>query len=284
MIEKRNRPIPDPPFLTGDKPLVMAHRGGEGRWPPNTLFAFRNALDLGVDVLELDIHATADGVLVVRHDDTVDRTTNGSGAIREFTLAQIKALDAGHPWSDDGGQTYPYRGQGITIPTLEEVLEAFPGVRLNIDIKPPAPEVVPLFAKTLDRFGRVDDVLVGSFHDDQLYRFRRLCPQIATAAGVRETVILFILNRLRLGSLYRPRANAFQVPEYNGRLHVVTPSFIRVAHAHNMDVHVWTVNDRADMKRLLGWGVDGLFTDYPDQMMELIGRNGPAPVQPLVGI
>jgi glycerophosphoryl diester phosphodiesterase len=276
LLKRRSRPIKDHPFLAGDKPLVMAHRGGEGLWPPNTLYAFQKAVEMGVDILELDIHTSADGALVVRHDDTVDRTTNGSGAIRDLTLAQIKALDAGYPWSADGGQTYPYRGQGITIPTLEELLEAFPGVRLNIDIKPQAPEVVPLFAQTLERYRRVDDVLVGSFHDDQLYRFRRLCPRIATAAGVRETVLLFGLSWLRLGAVYQPRANAFQVPEYNGRLHVVTPGFVRAAHAHNMEVHVWTVNERADMKRLLDWGVDGLFSDYPDQMMDLVGRGKPA--------
>ncbi len=270
--------MPNHPFLAGDKPLVMAHRGGQGLWPANTLFAFQKAIEMGVDILELDIHATADRVLVVRHDDTVDRTTNGSGAIRDLTLAQIKALDAGYTWSADGGQTYPYRGQGITIPTLEELLEAFPGVRLNIDIKPQEPKVVSLFARTLGRYRRVDDVLVGSFHDDQLYRFRRLCPQVATAAGVRETTVLFVLNLLRLGACYQPRANAFQVPEYNGWLHVVTPGFVRAAHAHNMEVHVWTVNEPADMKRLLAWGVDGLITDYPDRLIEIIGRSGSAPV------
>ena len=275
LLRERSRPIPAHPFLSGRKPLVMAHRGGQGLWPPNTLYAFQKAVDIGVDVLELDIHATADGVLVVRHDDTVDRTTNGQGAIRNLTLREIKALDAGYPWTANGGATYPYRGKGITIPTLEQVLETLPNVRLNIDIKPQAPKVVPLFAKTLIRYGRQDDVLVGSFHDNQLSHFRQLCPRIATAAGVRETQVLFGLSLLHLSAVYQPLANAFQVPEYSGRLHVVTPTFVHAAHAHNMEVHVWTVNEISDMRRLLDWQVDGLITDYPDRLMSLIGRETP---------
>ena len=128
--------MPEHPFLAGGNPLVMAHRGGQGLWPPNTLFAFERAVEMGADILEMDIHASADGVLIVHHDDTVDRTTNGSGAIRDHTLTELKELDAGYHWSADGGETYPFRGKGMRIPTLEEVLEAFPKTRLNIDIKP----------------------------------------------------------------------------------------------------------------------------------------------------
>lgn len=272
LLKKRSQPMPDHPFLAGGKPLVMAHRGGQGLWPPNTIFAFNKAVELGADILEMDIHATADGVLVVRHDDTVDRTTNGSGAIRALTLAQIKSLDAGYTWSADDGESFAYRSLGITIPTLEEVLETFSDVRLNIDIKPPEPEVVPLFAQTLARYGRVDDVLVGSFHDDQLRRFRELCPQNATAAGVGETRLFYGLNLLRLGAVYQPRANAFQIPEFSGRLHLVTPAFVRAAHAHNVEVHVWTVNEANDMQRLLDWSVDGLITDFPNRMLALTGK------------
>lgn len=250
----------------------MAHRGGQGLWPPNTLYAFERAAQMGADVLEMDIHATADSVLVIRHDPTVDATTDGQGYIRDFTLQELKALDAGYRWSADGGQTCPYRGQGITIPTLEEVLAAFPDTRLNIDIKPTDPAIVASFVQMLRRFGRTQDVMVGSFHDDQLSRFRALCPQAPTAAGVSETRRLLILNLARLGALYRGKAVAFQIPEYSGRLHVVTPSFVRAAHQHSLEVHVWTVNETEDMQRLFEWGVDGLITDYPDRLMTLLGR------------
>ena len=266
-------PVPDHAFLENQgRILVMAHRGGKGLWPPNTLYAFERAAEMGVDVLEMDIHRTADGVLVVRHDPTVDATTDGSGYIRDLTLAEVKALDAGYRWTADEGQTYPYRGKGITIPTLEEVLLALPDIRLNIDIKPEDPTVVEPFCQMLTDYNKLDQVMVGSFHDEQLRRFREYCPQVATAAGVSETRLFYLLNRAFLGAVFHPRAAAFQVPEYNEGIHLVTPSFVEGAQAHNMQVHVWTVNETADMERLISWGADGIITDYPDRLMALLKR------------
>jgi len=248
------------------KVLLMAHRGGEGVWPSNTLYAFQQAAALGADVLELDIHATRDGALVVRHDPFVESTTDGQGFIRDLRLDEIKRLDAGYTWSGDGGKTFPFRGLGITIPTLEEVLQAFPNDQLNIDIKPDDPAVVKPFVDMLARYDRVAQVMVGSFHDGQLNLFRQLCPEAATAAGVRETLSLFLLNKIGLGGLYRSKAQAFQIPEYQGRLRVVTPGFIRAAHAHGMQVHIWTVDAEEDMRRLINWGVDGIITNYPGRL------------------
>lgn len=271
-LKKRSTPVPDHPFLELGTPLVMAHRGGRGLWPPNTLYAFQRSVEMGVDVLEMDIHLTVDGAIVVRHDPTVDNTTNGTGAIAGMTLAEIKSLDAGYTWTADEGQTYPFRDQGITIPTLEEILEALPGMRLNIDIKPEDPAIVPLFARMLRQYNQLDQVLVASFHDAQLNRFRELCPTVATAAGVRETLGMFLLSSLHLEAIYQPRAVAFQLPEYQGKLHVVTERFIRAAHRHNMQVHPWTVNEVQEMRRMLDWGVDGLITDYPDRLRRILGR------------
>jgi glycerophosphoryl diester phosphodiesterase len=271
-LKHRSKPVQDHPFLAGKKPLAMAHRGGEGLWPSNTLYAFKRAVALGADVLEMDIHSTADGVLVVRHDPSVNATTNGSGDIRDLTLEQVKALDAGFTWTADNGRTYPYRGQGITIPTLEEVLVAFPDMRLNIDIKADDPRVVTQFCHTLRAFNKLDRVMVGSFYDHQLRRFRELCPEAATAAGVAETRLFAYLNLAFLGAVFQPTAQAFQIPEYAGRLHLVTERFVRAAHTHNMEVHVWTVDEAADMQRLLDWGVDGIFTDYPDRLMKVLER------------
>jgi glycerophosphoryl diester phosphodiesterase len=253
-----------------DKVLLMAHRGGEGVWPSNTLYAFQQAAALGADVLELDIHATRDGVLVVRHDPFVESTTDGQGYISQLTLAEIQCLDAGYTWTADGGQSFPFRGQGITIPTLEAVLAAFPNLRLNIDIKPEDPAVVAPFVALLRKYDKVAQVMVGSFHDRQLRLFRRLCPEAETAAGVHETLGLFLLNKIGLGALYRARAQAFQIPECYGRLRVVTPGFIRAAHAHGMQVHVWTVDEEQDMRRLIDWGVDGIITNYPGQLREVL--------------
>jgi glycerophosphoryl diester phosphodiesterase len=258
-----------------EKVWVMAHRGGEKVWPSNTLYAFQQALQVGVDVLEMDLQVTKDGALVIRHDPFVESTTDGQGLICELALSEIKRLDAGYTWTSDGGQTYPFRGQGVTIPTLEEVLQTFPDTRLNIDIKPEDPAVVEPFVKLLEMYEHVEKVMVGSFHDVQLRRFRQLCPGAATAAGVRETLMLYLLNKIGLARLYRTPARAFQVPEWQGRLHVVTPGFIRAAHRHGMEVHVWTVDKVEDMQRLIGWGVDGIITDYPGRLVEVV--RGPIP-------
>ncbi len=270
VLRSRSRPRPGHPYLEGKKPLVMAHRGGGGLWPENTMYAFERAVAMGVDALEIDIHATADGEIVVMHDDRVDRLTDGAGPIKSYTLSELKKLDAGYRWTDDGGKTYPYRGLGITIPTLEEVFAAFPGVRVNIDIKQAYPSIVAPFARLIHRYERLDSVLVGSFHFGQLTRFRNALPQAATAAGDREVLSFYALSRLLLSGAYLPRADAFQIPEYYGRMQIITPRFIRDAHAHNMQVHVWTVNEAADMRRLIDWGVDGIITDYPDRLLSIV--------------
>ena len=227
----------------------------------------------------MDLQRSADGVIVVRHDPFVESTTDGVGLIHEIKLAELKQLDAGFTWTEDGGKTFPYRGRGITIPTLEEVFQAFPDVHLNIDIKPEDPQVVAQFSELLRRFDRLERTTVGSFHDHQLRLFRRLCPQTPTAAGVAETRAFFVLSRLFLDLLYRPRAKAFQIPEYAGSLHVVTRRFIQAAHAQGKPVHVWTVNQQADMLRLIEWGVDGIITDYPDILAAVLYSQAGAIVQ-----
>src|SRR5690606_25317942 len=237
-----------------------------------TLYAFEHAVALGVDVLEMDMHSTADGVLVLSHDDTVDRLTNGQGRIQEMTFEELRELDAGYTWSDDGGETYPFRGQGLTIPSLEEVLSAFPEMPMNIEIKQQTPSIVEPFCQMLRAHGKEEQVLVASFHPETMVEFRQSCPGVATSATEPEIRPFFVLNKLGLDAAYASPAHAFQVPEYSGNLHVVTEQFVRGAHAHNIEVHVWTVNEVQDMERLLAWGVDGIITDRPDLLLELLGR------------
>lgn len=260
------------PFFENDGLIIMAHRGGMGYWPPNTIYAFEKSSRLGVDVLETDIQMTSDQVLVVRHDPTVDQTTNGRGEIKDFTFTELKKLDAGYRWTNDDGKTFPFRGKGITIPSLNEVFESFPNIRINIDIKTANPNAVDIFCKLLRKYQRLDRVCVGSFHNHQLNQFRKVCPEVATAAGVTETRIFFMLNRISLDRFYSPKALAFQIPEYAENHHLVTPKFIHAAKQHNIQVHVWTVNKTSDMKRLIAWGVDGIITDFPDKLLKLVGR------------
>lgn len=268
----RSHPLPDHPVLAENRPLVVAHRGGAGLWPPNTLYAFERAAGLGVDMLEMDVHPTADGVLVVRHDPTVDETTNGEGEIRSLTLAEIKSLDAGYTWSADGGRTFPFRGQGVTIPTFDEVLAAFPGMPMTVDIKSENPEVVRPFCDLLRKHNKLGEVFVGSFHDGQLNRYRQLCPESGTVAGQRETLLFLGMGQFDMSAAFQAQGETFQLPEKRKGLRIITPDFIRRAHEHNVKVLVWTVNEIADMQRLLDWGVDGLITDYPDRLIDLLGR------------
>ena len=266
MKEKR----PSHPFTTKNDVIVLAHRGFRGQYPENTMLAFQKAAELGVDGLEMDIHATRDGVLVVSHDETVDRMTNGFGPIKEMTVAELRQLDAGYRWTADGGQTFPFRGQEITIPTLEEVFTTFPQFWINVDIKQSEPAIVTPFVAMIRRFDMAKRMMVGSFDTATVHRFRQECPEVAMAATEPEVRHLVILNKLGLGRFYRKQAQAMQIPEWNGRIRVITPRFIKDAHRAGTAVHVWTVNETADMQRLMEWGVDGLITDYPDRLLTLL--------------
>jgi glycerophosphoryl diester phosphodiesterase len=271
------RPASDHPFFSDGppRPWVIAHQGGDGLWPSNTLYAMERAAAMGVDVLEMDIHSTADGVLVVMHDATVDRTTDGQGPINGFTLAELKLLDAGYDWptlEGSDGDTHPYRGQGITVPALEEIFTAFPGWRMNIEIKQVDPPIAEPFCRLIRQHGLEDQVLVGSFHQEAMDAFRNACPEVATSGTESEIRPFFILNTIFLGLLYTPPANAFQVPEYSGSLHVLTRGFVNGAHGRGVEVHAWTINEVDDMERLLDLGVDGIITDYPDRLLTLLQR------------
>jgi glycerophosphoryl diester phosphodiesterase len=270
----RSSPVEDLPFFRcSQDAMVIAHRGGRGLWPENTLFAFQRAAELGADVLEMDIHSTSDGVLVAIHDDTVDRTTDGSGSIQDFTLEQLKKLDAGYNWTNDEGTTYPLRDKDITIPTLEEIFTALPDECMNIEIKQIQPSTVGPFCQMLRDFDREETVLVGSFDAKTVEDFRLECPEVATSTTEPEVRNFFILNKLFLDAVYQGKAEAFQVPEYSNNLLVITGRFVvNAQNRHNMDVHVWTVNEEKDMKRLLELGIDGLITDYPDRLLNILGR------------
>jgi len=261
---------PDYPFFESDRPMVIAHQGGEGLRPSNTMLAFANAVALGVDVLEMDVHSTSDGALVLIHDDTVDRTTDGSGRVQEFTLAELQQLDAGEYWTPDDGATYPYRGQGARIPTLEEIVTAFPQMKFNIEIKQIEPSIAAPLCDLLRDHGLTERALIASFHPTAMDEFRAACPEVATSMVEDEIRPFYILNMAFLGRLYQPPGAAFQVPEYSGDRLVLSPRFVRGAQSNNVAVHPWTIDDPADMARFLDMGVDGIITDRPDIMIEVL--------------
>ena len=267
------------PYLAQDegRPLVMAHRGGGGLWPENTLYAFERAAEMGVDVIETEIHSTADNKMVLIHDKTVDRTTNGIGPVNSLTLKELQALDAGYNWTADGGRTFPFRGKGIIVPSLEEFFSALPNIRINIDIKQINPSLAAPLCEMIHSFHMAEKVMVASFNTRAINDFRRTCSEVATSASRREVALFFLMNLVFLGTTYRPVYHALQIPEYSSGLHVLTKRLLQTARSLNLKVHVWTVNQAEDMKRLLELDVDGIITDYPDQLISLLIDMGSRP-------
>lgn len=250
----------------GSRPLVIAHRGGAGLFPENTLYAFERASELGVDVVELDIHGTSDGELVVIHDATVQRTTDGAGRVSEMTLEQLKKLDAAYRWSPDNGKTFPLRQNGIKVPTLQEVFKALPKMRFNVEPKQPAPSLVKPLCKIIHENKMIERVVVGSFRQAIIDEFRRECPDVATSASTTEVSKFLGMYKTGLTKAYRPEMQALQVPDFIG----ITDEFVKAARERNLQVHVWTVNETNDMERLLKTGVDGIMTDYPDRLLKIL--------------
>ena len=254
------------------RPLVFAHRGGGGLYPENTLEAFQYSAQMGVDVLELDVHSTSDGALVVMHDALVDRTTNGAGRVNQMTLAELKKLDAGYKFTPDGGQTFPFRGRGVTIPTLQEIFDALPGKTFNVEPKQAEPSITKPLCEIIRDRKMTERVIVGSFRQQAIDEFRAACTEVATAATPSEVRDFLALYKIGLGDTYRPPMQVLQVPQRLGALQIVTKDFVETGAKLNLKVHVWTINDPADMQRLIEMRVDGIMTDYPDRLLKLLGE------------
>lgn len=270
--------------------IAYAHQGGAWESPSSTVFAITRALAAGATGIELDVHATLDGELVVCHDATVDRTTPASGNIASFTLAELRKLDFSY-WFIPGADVtadrpegeYPYRGRApedpqFGIATLREVLERFPGTVLNLDIKQTAPSVTPYeepLARLLDEFERTDDVMVASFLDPATDAFRKFAPQVPTSAGTIATAEFWRAVRDG-GPLPDSPVAAYQVPEHMGDLVVVDRAFVEAAHRSGKAVHVWTINDASAVERLVPLGVDGIISDVPSMLATVLRDQGVA--------
>ena len=246
------------PFLDWPGPLPFAHRGGASEAPENTMPAFAHAVGLGYRYLETDVHATRDGVLVAFHDDKLDRVTDRRGRLADLDWAEVRRalVDGREP-----------------IPLLEDLLGAWPDVRVNIDPKHDA-AVEPL-AAVLQRTGAIDRVCIGAFSDRRLARIRALVgPGLCTSLGPRQVAVLSAVAAGGGGRGGRLVAPCAQVPARAGRVPVVTGRFVEAAHHRGLQVHVWTIDDPAEMERLLDLGVDGLMTDRPQVLKEVLERRG----------
>jgi glycerophosphoryl diester phosphodiesterase len=251
------------PVRSLGRPQVFAHRGGAALRPENTLLAFDHGLSLGADGLEFDVHLSRDGVVVVHHDASLDRTTSGRGPLAALTADELGRLDAGYSFAE-------FRGVAGGIPTLDTVLRRYP-VPLVIELKVNDPV---LAHKTIDavRAARAAErVALGSFGTRVLRAARTYAPEIRTGSSREETRLALYRSWLRW-PVRRPPFREFQVPELSGSTRVVSPRFVRYAHEAGVAVHVWTVDDPADMRRLLDWGVDGLISDRPDIAVEVVSK------------
>lgn len=257
-------------YLDGPRPRLFGHRGASGVAPENTLPSFAEALSAGADRLELDVHASRDGHVVVFHDPTLDRTTDGSGAVSALSLAELRALDAGYRFCAPDG-AHPFRGRGVRIPTLAELLEAFPEVPLNIEVKQDEPAIEAEVVAVLDRFGARDRVLLTAERAPLMERVRAAAPGAVTGMAAEE-----VMDFMGRGADpdYAPRGAALQVPASFGDIVIVTADFVSRAHARGLEVHVWTVNEEAEMERLLDLGVDGIMSDVPALGAAVFRRRG----------
>ena len=264
--------------------LRTGHRGARGLAPENTLVGFERAIAEGVDVLEFDVQMTADGEVVVIHDDTVDRTTDGAGAVAELTWTRLRALDAAHHFDPAAG--HPLRGTGVGIPLLAEVLERFPDVKVTIELKEaPQPDFVERVI-AITRELAPERAILASFSQRLLNVVRRQAPEIPTNLSNDEIRWFVIGHWVGLAGWLRSPGRVLQVPRFSDHDHdrgirVVTQRLLRAAHRSGRSVQVWTINDPALMHELLDLGVDGITTDRPDVLnavlAERAGRGNEAP-------
>ena len=253
---------------------MYAHRGGSALRPENTLEAFEHGLSLGADGLEFDVHLSRDGVVVVHHDPTLERTTDGVGRIDGRTAQELADVDAGYQFADGLRPGFPYRGKGLGVPTLREVLARFSEIPLIVELKSNNPELARRTIDEIRAAGAVGRVALGSFYYRVLRAARRYDPRIPTGAAQEETRWALYRSWVRW-PLGRTAYREFQVPEHSGRTTIVTPAFIDHVHKAGLPVKVWTVNERPDIDRLLDWGVDAIISDRPDVAVAAVAARYP---------
>jgi glycerophosphoryl diester phosphodiesterase len=262
-------------FGPGGGVRLIGHRGAAGVAPENTLPAILHGVEVGADAIELDIRRTRDGAIVLIHDPTLERTTDGQGAVADHSLAELMELDAGFQFTPDGGRTFPFRGRGVRIPTLDEAFEATGDLPVILEVK--SADAGRSLAEWLAGRAEADRIALGGFE-------RRFVEPAAGLvrwrAATREELRRFVLlGKVGLGQRFAPRADALMVPEKHKGIRVVSRGLIRRCHGLGIGLFVWTVNRPDDMRRLLEWGVDGLISDYPAILRRVLEESGSNPTR-----
>lgn len=270
---------PDNPFRIeeGQKPWIIAHGGSKALWPENTMMAIDGSMNLGVDALEMDVRLTKDDILVLRHDETIDRMSNGEGKVRDFSFAELQQFNFGHGFENLDGDT-PYKNIIVPIAKLEDVFSKYEGTYMNVELKDEGDDGIKaadLLKALIDKYDMQNRVLVASFHDDVMKHYcRETDKSYPMSTAKKETTKMILTTKTATGILYAPEAVATQIPVESSGLNLAKKRIVKSAHRHNMAVHYWTINDKEDMKTLIEMGADGLITDRPDVMMQLLAEMG----------
>ncbi|WP_193161571.1 glycerophosphodiester phosphodiesterase [Microbulbifer hainanensis] len=256
------------------EPLVISHgdEAGNGLYPGNTLHYLQEMVALGVDALEFDLNLTADGQLILMHDGFVDRTTEGSGAIQEKTLEELRGLNPGYHWGGSDG-SFPYRDAPLQISTVDEVFAALPDTPMIIELKNDDPRAAEALCRSVQDAGATSRVIVSSFHRGVIAEFRRLCPDVATGATMPEALLFFVAQLFGAERLLSPAYQTMQLPIHFHGIRVYTPRFVRAARNCNLHISVWTVDDEVEMQRHIDLGLDGIVTNRPDRLLSLLDEN-----------
>lgn len=262
------------PFFNGERPRIIGHRGASGVAPENTLPSFQRAFEEGAQFVELDVRSSKDGEVVIIHDATVNRTTDGRGHVHRHTLKELKARDAGYRFSADGGRSYPYRGKGTETPTLDEFFDALPQARVIIEIKQARPPIVKKVIDAVRKAGKEGQVLLATEEDGIMREIREelQASALSIATGFSYGEVADFMAWLAGGEsrAYSPAGQAFQIPCEYGGMTLVNERTLAAARALGIEMFVWTVNDREEMVRLLELGVDGIITDFPGRLRDLV--------------
>lgn len=259
---------PEKPAVSGDQ-FRIAHRCGRTIYPEDTLFACKKVSEDGIaDYLEFDFHLTSDNVPVIIHDESLDRTTNGTGKISEKTWDEIKSLDAGYHFTEDGGKTFPYRNKGVHLDKLESFFKELPNAKLMIEVKPNSEQAADILLDLIAKYKFDDKVMMGSFHQnikDYMYKKR---PDLAYYGSEKEITKWVILYQIGLSHFYQLPSDAMAVPTKLSIFNL-DKKLIETAQSYGIKVYVWTINDLEEIQKWKDAGIDGVMTDNPRLFQEL---------------